>query len=81
MAVITPLTLSGRNRAYPCIVIRPNGLTDREWEVVQLLVQGAPTSVAAEALHISPRTIETHVASVYRKLGISSRRELTSRVT
>jgi DNA-binding NarL/FixJ family response regulator len=60
-------------------VTRPKTLTEREWEVVQLLIRGERTRGAAEALRISPRTVETHLASVYRKLGIGSRSELTDR--
>lgn len=81
MAVITSLTLAGGSRtAYTCIVTRPKGLTDREWEVVQLVARGERTQGAAAALHISPRTVETHLASIYRKLGIGSRRELMTRL-
>lgn len=76
MAVITVLTLSGRNPAYPCIVTRPSRLTDREWEIARRVCLGEPTRTVAADLDVSPRTIESHLASVYRKLGVSSRREL-----
>jgi DNA-binding NarL/FixJ family response regulator len=51
-------------------------LTNREWEVAELIVRGEQTKSVAAALHVSPRTVETHLASVYRKLGIGSRTDL-----
>jgi DNA-binding NarL/FixJ family response regulator len=51
-------------------------LTNREWEVAELIVRGEQTKSVAAALHVSPRTVETHLASVYRKLGIGSRADL-----
>lgn len=38
--------------------------------------RGERTRAVAAALHLSPRTVESHLASVYRKLGVSSRSEL-----
>lgn len=55
---------------------RPIGLTEREWEIAQRIGRGERTKTVAEALVVSPRTVETHLASVYRKLGIRSRSEL-----
>lgn len=63
-------------RLYTCIVIRSSRLTDREWEIARRVCLGEPTKTVAADLQISPRTIESHLASVYRKLGVSSRREL-----
>ncbi len=51
-------------------------LTPAELKVVRLIAQGLTYREAAGALYISKRTVETHAAHIYRKLGISSRREL-----
>jgi len=51
-------------------------LTGREREIAGLVVAGHPTRAIAEALFISERTVETHIAAVYRKLGVSNRRAL-----
>lgn len=51
-------------------------LTAREREIASLVAAGRPVRAVAEHLVISERTVETHVAAVYRKLGVTSRREL-----
>lgn len=51
-------------------------LTAQELEVARLVAEGATNREAAETLFVSPRTIETHLNSVYRKLGVRSRVEL-----
>jgi DNA-binding NarL/FixJ family response regulator len=56
-------------------------LTTSELKVAELIAQGATNREASEALFVSVRTIETHVASIYRKLGVRSRTELTRRLT
>lgn len=57
----------------PC---RPAYLTEREWEVLQLLWQGRGTNAIAERLFISPATVRTHLAAIRHKLGVASRAEL-----
>jgi len=53
-------------------------LSAREQEVMRLIARGfAYRDVAAE-LYISPKTVETHVSAVLRKLQLSSRHELTA---
>jgi DNA-binding CsgD family transcriptional regulator len=52
-------------------------LTPQELRIAQLLAGGRTTREAAAALFLSPKTIEYHLRSVYRKLGISSRGELS----
>ena len=45
-----------------------------------MVLAGRTAREIAEALVISDRTVETHVASVYRKLGVSNRHELSALV-
>jgi DNA-binding NarL/FixJ family response regulator len=51
-------------------------LTAREGEVLELLQDGRTNSEIAEALSIGVETVRTHARSIYRKLGVPSRREL-----
>ena len=50
-------------------------LTEREWEVLDLLCQGKNTREIAEALVLSEETIYSHSKNVLRKLGVHSREE------
>jgi len=51
-------------------------LTDREREIMYLVVEGHSNSDISRRLVISPRTVETHRAKMMRKLGVSSQVEL-----
>jgi DNA-binding NarL/FixJ family response regulator len=51
-------------------------LTAREAEVLELLQDGRTNSEIAEQLSIGIETVRTHARSIYRKLGVPSRREL-----
>jgi DNA-binding NarL/FixJ family response regulator len=50
-------------------------LTTREWEIVELLGEGATTQRIADRLVLSPMTVYSHTKSILRKLGVNSRRE------
>jgi DNA-binding NarL/FixJ family response regulator len=52
-------------------------LTEREREVMRLIARGYSYKEVAGELFISPKTVETHMSSVLRKLQLSSRHELT----
>jgi DNA-binding NarL/FixJ family response regulator len=55
------------------------GLTSRERQVLQLLSDGQTMRQIGTRLGISPRTVETHVAKLYRKLGVRTRVQAVSR--
>jgi DNA-binding NarL/FixJ family response regulator len=50
-------------------------LTDREWEVLDLLATGARTDEIAQTLVLSTETVRSHLKNLYRKLGVRSRAE------
>jgi DNA-binding CsgD family transcriptional regulator len=52
-------------------------LTPREREVALLAAGGRSSADIGDRLGLSTRTVDTHLARVYRKLGISGRAELT----
>ena len=51
-------------------------LTPREADVLELLQEGATNAQTAQRLSIGIETVRTHARNIYRKLGISSRRDL-----
>ena len=51
-------------------------LTDREFEVLQLLGAGKGTREIAEQIHLSPKTVEAHRANIKRKLALKTGAEL-----
>jgi HD-GYP domain-containing protein (c-di-GMP phosphodiesterase class II) len=56
---------------------RPSGLTDRELEVLRLLVQGLTNKEIATTLDISTKTAGHHVQHVLEKLGVTTRAAAT----
>ncbi len=70
-AVADVLTAAGhRVRRRPNLVA---GLTEREAEVLALLVRGMSNKEIASRLSISARTVGSHVEHVYAKIGVSTR--------
>jgi len=53
--------------------IRSLGVTDREFEVLELLAAGLSNKEIARRLDVSPNTVKTHVAKLYEKLGVERR--------
>jgi DNA-binding CsgD family transcriptional regulator len=51
-------------------------VTAKESEIALLVTEGLTNPEIAKRLYVSPRTVETHVAHLFRKLGVRSRREL-----
>jgi DNA-binding CsgD family transcriptional regulator/tetratricopeptide (TPR) repeat protein len=56
-------------------------LTPSELRVAQMAAEGPTNREIAQALFVTPKTVEIHLSSVYRKLGISSRAQLPIALT
>ncbi|MGO9819240.1 MAG: LuxR C-terminal-related transcriptional regulator [Solirubrobacteraceae bacterium] len=56
----------------------PAPLTQCEVDVLELLRSGRSNAEIAATLHVGFETVRSHTSSIYRKLGVSSRRELRS---
>jgi non-specific serine/threonine protein kinase len=55
------------------------GLTERELEVLRLLVAGGTNRDIADALYVSPRTIQVHLANIFGKLDVHTRAAAVAR--
>jgi len=62
----------------PAAAEMPDPLSERELEVLDLLAEGLSNKLIAHRLNISEHTVKTHVASIFGKLGASSRTEAVS---
>ena len=69
--------LGARLAAEPPPKGPPDGLTRREVEVLQLLAAGYTNAEVGRELFMSVRTAESHRAQIQRKIGCSSRAEVT----
>jgi DNA-binding CsgD family transcriptional regulator len=55
-------------------------LTDRENDIARLVAERKSNKEIAVALGISARTVTTHVANIFSKLGVTSRGQLADRM-
>ena len=72
-------SLGTRGRRAAGVVQGPDALTGREREVARLAARGHTAREIGEKLFIGTRTVESHLASIYAKLGLTSKRELVRR--
>nr|WP_214661203.1 LuxR family transcriptional regulator [Streptomyces polyasparticus] len=59
--------------------VNPAGLTERQLQVLRLMVEGLTNPQIADRLVVSVRTVDNHVSAVLEKLGARTRREATAR--
>jgi DNA-binding NarL/FixJ family response regulator len=67
--VIAPIAVAG----IGTLTERPGGLTPREVDVLRLVALGLSDAEVARHLFLSVRTVNAHLRSIYRKLGLRSR--------
>ena len=63
----------GRPPARSPAQVADGPLSRREMEVAELVADGATNAQVAARLFISERTVESHVASIFNKLGVDTR--------
>ncbi len=56
-------------------------VTEREIEILEYLSLGLTVKQVAKRLGVSPRTVETHIAKLYRKLGVKNRVQAVSKAS
>ncbi len=72
-ATPTPAVPETNSRAALPAPSPPTDLTAREREVFELLAQGLSYAEIANKLVISPRTVNSHLTTIYSKIGVTSR--------
>jgi two-component system, LuxR family, response regulator DctR len=65
-------------REHKLLEVRLAELTDRERDVMRLVVEGLPNKLIADQLDISVRTVEVHRARVFDKMEVKSAVELVN---
>ena len=56
----------------------PGGLTEREVEVLRLVVAGHTNAQIATELFLSPKTVSRHLSNIFTKIGVTSRAAATA---
>jgi DNA-binding CsgD family transcriptional regulator/tetratricopeptide (TPR) repeat protein len=73
-----PVPRRGRGDSEVPPGLRALGVTSREMDVLTLIAQGLSNPEIAERLHLSRRTVESHVASLLRRTGAATREGLAA---
>lgn len=80
---LTPALVDGyrhRRRRRLYVDGQPVRLSEREWEVLELLSEGLSTADIARRTFVAPVTVRSHISSLFRKLRVSSREEAVDRM-
>lgn len=73
---VPPLSLAGISLPPPartCTTAADLGLTQRQTQVLRLILEGKPMKLIARDLGLSPNTTKTHVSAVLRALAVTTR--------
>ena len=73
----TRMATGAPGSSVPESMVRVLGITPREREIIEKLMEGRTDREIGELLFISPRTVDTHLRSVFRKCAVTSRLQLS----
>jgi len=71
--VVDAVLVAGGHRQLSKRGERPAGLSQREVEVLGLVIRGLSNRQMAEVLFVSPKTVDHHIQHIYDKIGVSTR--------
>jgi len=62
-------------------LVRPEGLTDKEFDVALAVHQGLSNKLIADQLNIAPSTVKNHLYTIYKKLSVKNRVALIKKLS
>jgi DNA-binding NarL/FixJ family response regulator len=65
----------------PFVASNDFNLSDREREILKLLVDGLDYRDIAESIYLSPNTVRNHISNIYTKLHVSSKAQAIKMAT
>jgi DNA-binding NarL/FixJ family response regulator len=74
-----PVPRRGRGDSEVPPALRALGVTSREVDVLKLVTAGCSNRQIAGDLHLSPKTVERHLSSLFTRMAVSNRRDLADR--
>ena len=78
LEALTPTAAALNATVEPGTTSSPDGLTQRELEILRLLARGKTNRGIAQELVISEKTVASHVSHIFTKLGVTSRSAATA---
>lgn len=58
---------------FPFMIIQQYNITNREREIIDLIVKGCSNTEIGNKLYISPKTVRNHIYNIYQKTGVNNR--------
>ena len=68
--------ITAREMREQLSLLKKSNVTDREYQLIQLVIAGNSNRDIAATLDITLRTVETHITNIFNKLGVNRRIEL-----
>jgi DNA-binding CsgD family transcriptional regulator len=60
------------------MLLKQSGITEREYDLIKLIIAGNSNKEIGRVLGITVRTVETHITNIFNKLGLNKRSEIVN---